>query len=1174
MGRIIKRWIGSGGVVTKLATDTLGIAVGEAIRLSGVRKFASDSLSLSLGELSQLNGIRKFASDTLSVSVLEVATRRVTFQKLISQDAISVALGELGRVSGPGVVSLQNTSYNVQEGSALSFTVLRGFGDIGIISVDWAISISQGAPSVIAGTVTFADRDSVPKTVNLTTTLVTATATGTISLSNAQNLSGGAAPTIGTPSASLTVTNIVPGSQVTDIQLTSAANSGTYGFYVGQGFKEGDVPAGQAVISDTPGVTLRCVPLCVWNDGSLKHAALIGSKAFVKDQITTLALKRGTATTGTNMTATNIANAAVNVVVNYPGIGSVTLASLVGSPFQTLISTPEMVECHYLSELDINTPVWLHVRLWATGQMRVRFVGDYGYLNTSPSDRTFTPSITVGATVIFASQITQQHHTRWTAIGWIGADPQIIPKHNRLYLDSTKLHPHYVWNNPSPAALADLETDYFPMDRGPLRQNTSLVGGDGTIGPITIEGSLALSSGSPIAFRAAEATGMAHGCYSVHRRSAASKRIPKPSDFPAVTYAGSGNGTETVSNNATVWDVAHAPNAEYAPYLLTADYFYYEGMGFSAQSYYFCHRSNGNGAGVLRRLRNDFQNRALGWGFNLLGRFIGLAPTLVSAAEAAIVADYRTWFSNVIDDFLAQCTIPGQNTIGIPYEYSTDDQWTPPTHGGIAIWMNDYNYTGLAMAIDMQPFADMTNAKALETHLAKAVVGRGGGSGPTEYNFTRAAQYGVVVDPTATGPNPDFGPDETNFYDNWGQVFQASHGVPNGNFGNTLTGGSASNPTESPNGYWGYWMFALSYCVDHGIPGAVAAMARLQGATNWNVVRDSGFDDTPNFGALPRFSDTVLSAAAARLGPGQCIKVRSIPNVNISFEAGPMFKWATKASFNPVRRSIQFVGKAEGVQPTHMVEYLLDTNTFQNPAVWSTGSNNGHAYDHNAGDPSSGIHYYREYNSTTIRTYSPAGVWGSTDIGVIMEITIGLCVFPGVGLLAFDGDQMRKMDLATGVWSQVFTKVDINNSYYFVSAYNKNANQMLYGGGNADIPMKRLSANLTTVAIATPPFFMGAGEFQSSISADPNTNDFVAVKRGSGTLWSRQSGTTWSAISQSTGDGTNPQNGAPNVVSGAGNVGGAKLLFDIPKESLGLSYGVVGCWDFVGGGADFWAWRP
>ena len=68
---------------------------------------------------------------------------------------------------------------------------------------------------------------------------------------------------------------------------------------------------------------------------------------------------------------------------------------------------------------------------------------------------------------------------------------------------------------------------------------------------------------------------------------------------------------------------------------------------------------------------------------------------------------------------------------------------------------------------------------------------------------------------------------------------------------NTLADGDAG-VGGAASGYWGNLLPAISYAVDHGAPGAPAAWGRLIGASNWVVLRSSGFGNTPIWGVVPR----------------------------------------------------------------------------------------------------------------------------------------------------------------------------------------------------------------------------------------------------------------------------------------------------------------------------------
>ena len=194
--------------VTKSTTDAVNVSLGDTSLLSGVKKLTGEMLNISFGESTLLNGVRKAVVDTLSVAFTETANRIIRFSAIAKVDTLSVATGEAATISGPGTLSIQNTSYTVPESSNLSFNITRGNGDIGQIRVTWTIAISEANPVPVTGTVTFNDRDSVPKNVVVALGAVTTNRNGTITLSNPENLSGGTLPTIATPQATLLVQNI------------------------------------------------------------------------------------------------------------------------------------------------------------------------------------------------------------------------------------------------------------------------------------------------------------------------------------------------------------------------------------------------------------------------------------------------------------------------------------------------------------------------------------------------------------------------------------------------------------------------------------------------------------------------------------------------------------------------------------------------------------------------------------------------------------------------------------------------------------------------------------------------------------------------------------------------------------------------------------------------------
>ena len=112
------------------------------------------------------------------------------------------------------------------------------------------------------------------------------------------------------------------------------------------------------------------------------------------------------------------------------------------------------------------------------------------------------------------------------------------------------------------------------------------------------------------------------------------------------------------------------------------------------------------------------------------------------------------------------------------------------------------------------------------------------------YCFTQASVYNLKSN-AGTGIAPN------TWYKTWAQVYAATFPAPPA-CGNTLAGTSGSDPALAARGYWGNLIPAIAYAVDHGATGAGAAWARLTGATNWNTVLQSGFENTPTWGVVPR----------------------------------------------------------------------------------------------------------------------------------------------------------------------------------------------------------------------------------------------------------------------------------------------------------------------------------
>ncbi|NML15634.1 hypothetical protein HHL10_11705, partial [Azohydromonas sp. G-1-1-14] len=126
----------------------------------------------------------------------------------------------------------------------------------------------------------------------------------------------------------------------------------------------------------------------------------------------------------------------------------------------------------------------------------------------------------------------------------------------------------------------------------------------------------------------------------------------------------------------------------------------------------------------------------------------------------------------------------------------------------------------------------------------RAVTGRLGGGGPGEFPYTHGAQYNL---PFAKSKTADWKNGAGPWFGSWGEVARALELPTGAHPGDPL----ATGYPESPTGYWGNLMPALSYAVDQGAEGAAEAWRRVSAARNFPALARR-FDDQPVWGVAPR----------------------------------------------------------------------------------------------------------------------------------------------------------------------------------------------------------------------------------------------------------------------------------------------------------------------------------
>lgn len=663
------------------------------------------------------------------------------------------------------------------------------------------------------------------------------------------------------------------GSTETTFSLTSAATTATRPFTIGVGFEKGVMASG-SIATDLS--QYQVVVKRTWSDGSVKHAIISGRAALTQNVARTVAISAGTSPSGTDLTASSIQTAAPTAIVQCGSFGTVSLASLLGSPVRTWVSGPEMVECHYRADVGGGTllSVWFHVRLWADGTMWVRAIVENGYLDNgsgaaaSNADRSYVPTVSVGGSNVYTNggaSLAHYKNTRWSVEGWIGTNPQVTFTHDVTYIDATKLVPHYGWRTPSEDAYDTLifgngvptawsTATYTPMMQGDVmpHQNGQGEGGYGPhIGLLMVWNALYLTSGDRRALDFTLNNSSAMNGRPIVWRKKSTETVPTPSDFPTWSHGGPGGaGFDAQENtNGWQWDQAHHPNEGYLAYLLTGDYWHLETLAMNAAMNFFI-LSSARGSGTSRVWQYP-QPRGIAWAMRTVGCYAAIAPT-----GDSIAADYRTWLSNGIDYWEDKVPADGLGVMTVIGEASGQRLRCNP-------WVADFQTAALGYLWDVEPgFASTTNHQTLRDYCYKSPVGRLGGT--DGFYYPRATfNDGLVLSASNFNGSGIYYPTDGSpaWYTTWVNAWTATNSVNldsiwgyanQAAMGTALLGSGGSAPASAPTGNWGILLPAIAYAVEHEAPGAAAAYTRLLGASNWNTVNTAGFDDTPVWGVKPR----------------------------------------------------------------------------------------------------------------------------------------------------------------------------------------------------------------------------------------------------------------------------------------------------------------------------------
>ena len=648
------------------------------------------------------------------------------------------------------------------------------------------------------------------------------------------------------------------------LDVVSVAGGTQVPYTVGQGLVQGAVPSGSSVVADTG--TMQFVVKNRWPDGSAKFAVMSGRADLTAGSWKSIGLSvAATPAAGAAVSTSDLKATGVSASVQYGSFGTASWsAGDWDTPAQSWVSGPEMSAYTYRKPIggDAHLVAWLEVRAYKGGRVEVLPWIENGYLKVAgPSAKSGTASFSLGGSERFSQSLNLLNHQRavlasgTTLTHWYGgADPQVTPRHNAAYLMGTKLVPNYRGNTSASSSLfAGLVTSYTPLAQANFQTNMGDTGYDAAIGLLPEwDVSYLTSGGDPRSYRAVLINGYAAGRYGIHYRDESTNRPLKFSSYPNLEMS-EGSGVVFIGSSTTnsytptpsggvppTYDSPHGPSMGYMAYLLTGWNYYLEETQLLATANYLKNSDDirFGSKGVIQTNTGSNATRGAAWALR----------TLIQAATITPDADplHGEFVNSVTENIFhyhGRYVATPNNPLGIvePYQhYTSTDPWSA------AAWMDDFFTGAFGYLKELQVYDSAAQTK-LDQFLAwkyKAVIGRLGGSGNTEYSYRYGAQYTLNVAPSnaanfASGTGP--------WYANWGEVARSMGFASSGNLGEPLESGYPLAPT----GYWGNLMPAISYAVDHGAAGAAEAWNRIVSASNFPT-QLAGYDDQPVWSVKPR----------------------------------------------------------------------------------------------------------------------------------------------------------------------------------------------------------------------------------------------------------------------------------------------------------------------------------
>lgn len=256
-------------------------------------------------------------------------------------------------------------------------------------------------------------------------------------------------------------------------------------------------------------------------------------------------------------------------------------------------------------------------------------------------------------------------------------------------------------------------------------------------------------------------------------------------------------------------------------------------------------------------------------------------------------------------------------------------------------------------------------------------------------------------------------------------------------------------------------------------------------------------------------AQTALGALAASMQPGTWAALAT-NNINQAFgeisgntATGDILPYADGMVWNPLTRQTFFIGSDHNYNPSsyislRFVSYSDATNTWSimpQPSWFTAGI--GHAYDHNAINPSNADFYYLNYSSYDFRKYNIAsGSWTqlpAPPINIYPPLS-SIAYFPELGGLFYVTDNGGAFLFNEGKqqWSSIGKVSGMN--YHNFSEYNPVHNVVVFGGGNGSRKMYKLSSSGQITALKDAPIELSMPWMKFTV--DPVSGDYLVFTYG------------------------------------------------------------------------------